>query len=247
MKNKLSFLMMIALVCAPAMVFAEDAVEETPEPTWTGSLGLAYVATSGNSDSSSFGLGFMMERVPDPWGIIVEAKFDRAESDDVLSAERYFAGVKGVRNLNERWDLFAGLSGEQDEFAGYELLALFKIGATYKALLGPKHLLDFDGGLTYTDEDRVEPEVDVSYVGAILGLGYEWKITDSASFTERLIFYPNFDDSDDWRLSSDTGLKAAISERLALMLSYEIRYRHKPIGDNDDTDTATKVSVVLKL
>jgi putative salt-induced outer membrane protein len=240
-------LALATLICVPALVLAEDAAEEAAEPAWTGDLGLAYVATSGNSDSSSLGLGLKMERVPDPWGLSFEAKFDRAESDDELTAERYFAGIKGLRTLNERWSLFAGLSAEKDEFAGYELLALLEFGATYKALMGPKHLLDFDIGVTYTDESRVEPEPDVDYLGALLGLSYEWKISDNASFTERLIYYPNFDESNDWRLSSDTGVQAALSERLALKLSYEVRYRNRPIGDNDDTDTATKVSVVLKL
>jgi putative salt-induced outer membrane protein len=240
--------MTITLVLSlPFVALAGDAAEEAEAPAWTGDLGLAYISTSGNSDSSSLGLALKMERTPDPWGLSFEAKFDRAESDGDLTAERYFAGFKGLRDLNQRWSLFAGLSGEKDEFAGYELLALLDVGAKYKALMGPRHLLSFDMGLTYTDEDRVEPEVDVDYLGALLGLNYEWKISDHASFTERLIYYPNFDESDDWRLSSDTGVQAALSERLALKLSYEVRYRNQPIGDNDDTDTATKVSVVLKL
>ena len=85
----------------------------------------------------------------------------------------------------------------------------------------------------------------VIFEGGLLGLAYEWKISETASLTQRLVFYPNFDDSDDWRLNSDTGLMADISSLLALKLSYELRNRNLPIGSNDDTDTTTTASVVF--
>ncbi len=236
----------LALLVLTLPIAAEDAAP-APESPWKGNLGLSYLATSGNTDTSSFGLDLKLERTPDPWGFEVVALFTRADENGVTTAERYMAGVRGKRALNERWDLFAGLSGEKDEFAGYDLLALFEVGATYKALTGPRHLLSFDLGATYTDESRIAPAADVSYVGAVAGLAYEWKISETASFTERLLFYPNLDTSDDWRASSVTALQAAISSRLAVKVGYEIRYRNQPIGANDDTDTTTKVSLVVNL
>jgi len=98
----------------------------------------------------------------------------------------------------------------------------------YKALLGPTHFLSFDAGLTYTDESRLDPEPDAAWFGGVLGLAYEWKISDTTSFTERLLYYPNFEESSDWRLSSDTGIQTAISSLLALKFSYEYRYRNEP-------------------
>ncbi len=120
----------------------------------------------------------------------------------------------------------------------------------YKALLGPKHLLAFDAGLTYTDEDRLDPSPDEAWFGGVLGLAYEWKITDTTSFTERLLLYPNFEESSDYRLSSDTGIQTAISSMLALKFSYEYRYRNEPLllADGsvaDSTDTTTRFSVVF--
>ena len=73
-----------------------------------------------------------------------------------------------------------------------------------------------DLGVSFTDEDRVPPEPDTDSVGAIVGLAYEWKITTTASVTERLIYYPNFDNSDDWRADSTTAVTASLSTRLAL-------------------------------
>ncbi len=235
----------VVLVMALAPIAAAQDEEAADESPWTGALGLAYVATSGNSDTQTFGLDFTLDREADPWGLALRARFTQSEEDSVTTAERYVAGIRGTRALGGRWTLFAGISGEQDEFAGYDLLLIGEVGVAYAVLTGPTHTLSFDAGLTWTDEDRVEPEPDVDYVGGVAGLAYAWALSDTASFTERLLWYPNFDDSSDWRLTSETALQAAISSRLALKLSYEVRYRNEPIGDNDDTDTTTKASLVV--
>ncbi|MFV2074115.1 MAG: YdiY family protein [Thermoanaerobaculales bacterium] len=240
-----SFALLLTLMIGAVPVLAQETEEEAPEPIWTGSLGLAYLATSGNSDTTTFGLDFTTERKPTPWGLTIKGKFNRADENGIKTAERYLLGGRARRALGDRWELFAGLSAEKDIFAGYDLLFLVESGLTYRALTGPKHLLSFDGGLTWTDENRVPPEADVSYVGAILGLSYEWKISDNASLTQILGYYPNFDDSSDWRLNSETGLQTAVNSWFAVKLGYEVRFRNKPIGDNDDTDTTTTASVVF--
>ncbi len=236
-----------ASLALPAAAQDPAAEEEAEEPRWQGSAGLAFVTTSGNTDSQHVGFDFELSRRPEPWGLELTAQVDRAEEESELTAERYLAGLRATRALAERWELFAGASGEHDEFAGLDLRTLVEAGFVYHALLGPEHLLSFDLGATWTDEDRVPPALDLDYLGAVAGVSYEWKISDTASFTERLVYYPNFDDAEDWRFDSATALTASISERFALQLSYRLRYRNLPVGARDDTDTTTKASLVLKL
>ena len=237
---------MLAAIASP--VAAHDPVaEEEPAPRWQGSAGLAFVATSGNTDTQNIGFDFALERKPEPWGLKLTAQVERAEEDGFERAERYVAGIRATRALDERWELFAGVSGEQDEFAGLDLRTLVEAGFIYHALLGPEHLLSFDLGATWTDEDRVPPNLDVDYLGGIAGVAYEWKISETASLSERLVYYPNFDDAENWRFDSTTALTASLSERFALQLSYQVRFRNVPVGDRDDTDTATKASLVMNL
>lgn len=244
--KRLAFVVCLVLGLGALPVLGQEAAEEEqPEPLWKGSLGLAYLGTSGNSETSTFGLDFTTERRPTPWGLTITGKFNRNEDSNVLTAERYFLGARARRALGERWEVFGGLSGEKDQFAGYDLLLLTEVGATYKALMGPKHHLSFDAGVTWTDEDRIEPQPDVDYLGAVLGLDYEWKISDTSSFLQSLDFYPNFDESSNWRLTSVTGLQTAVNSWLAVKLGYEVRYRNEPIGDNEKTDTTSSASVVF--
>ncbi len=243
--NTQRLLVCVGLILGLGAGWAAAQEDETAEePAWKGSLGLSYLATSGNSDTQTFGLDFKAERRPEPWGLEVIGAFNRGEENRILTAERYYLSGRGKRALGERWEYFAGLSGEQDEFAGFTLRALIETGLVYKVRLGPTHKLSVDGGLAWTDENRVEPEPDVDFLGGVAGVAYEWTISETASLTQRLVYYPNFDDTSDWRLTSDTAVQAAISSRFAVKFGYELRYRNQPIGDSDDTDTTTKASLV---
>lgn len=238
-----------ALAAQPAAPPADapSADELEPEPLWTTEIGLAYVATTGNTETTTFGSSFDSERRPEPWGVHLFATYDRAEDGDALRSERAYAGLRGKRALGERWQLFAEATGEQDEFAGFELRTVLASGATVHALLGPRHLLDFDLGLTWTDEDRVPPAEDESFLGALAGMTYEWKISERSGFNQRLVAYPNFETSSAWRLESFSTLEAALNDRLALRLAYELRFQNEPVGDRDETDTTTRASLVVSL
>lgn len=236
-------LVLLTLLATPALR-AQDAT--APENPWEGSLGLSALITSGNSDTQSLGADVAFKRKPMPWGLEVTAQFARVEDQGVKTAERYLARLRGERMLDERWSLFAGAGFEQDKFAGFDRRTVIEAGGKYGALLGPVHELSFDAGLTWTREEFVSG-LDDDYLGALFGLAYAWKISDTAKLTERLVTYPNLDDSNDWRLTSETALQADLNSRLALKLGYLLRYDHQPPPGFEDTDTTTTVSLVVKL
>jgi putative salt-induced outer membrane protein len=227
-------------------LLAHEVEEEPePEPIWAGSLGLAWLATSGNTDTSTLGLDFALDRKPEPWGLELAARGNRAEDGGVTTAENYLVTARAVRKLSTRWEAFGGLAWAKDPFAGFDSQTVASAGATYLAVESKRHLLNFDMGLAYTWEDRVPPEEDVNFAGGLLGLSWEWTLSKNSKLVERLVILPNFDDSSDWRLNSMTALESSINSWLALRLGFEIRYRNQPIGDADDTDTTSTASVVF--
>ncbi len=241
MRHGMLLMLVFALVAPP--VLAEETPAAAP-PAWSGESGLSYVATSGNTDTSTLGLTFALNRTPDPWGWEFKAGYLRAEQDGDTTAERTEVSARAVRALNERWDLFGGVGAEKNVFAGYDLRVLTAVGATYKALLGPVHTLSFDGGLSWTTEEFVD-DTDNDYLGAILGLAYAWQISDTATLGERLVWNPNFDDSSDWTALSETSLTASIRSNLAVKLGYLYRFDNRPLEGFDDTDTTTTASLVV--
>ena len=228
------------VVLLSALPVAADDAAKTP---WSGSLGLSLLATTGNSDTDSLGVEFGLKRVPDPWGIEIGAKYLRATQDGITNAERYLAGVRGTRALDDRWSVFVGASGERDTFAGFDLRGILEGGATYKLLTGTVHALAVDGGLTWTKLNPVSGS-NRSFVGGIVGAAYQWTLSKTSAFTEQLRLYPDFDRTNDWRATSETALKASLTDTLALKAGYEVRYSNEPVPGFHKTDTASTVSLV---
>lgn len=216
-----------------------------PTPLWTGSVGLSYLETGGNSDTRTLGLAAAFARQPTPWGVEIAARANRAESDGAKTAEKWFAGVRGKRALDARLGLFGGVSGERDRFAGFDSRVILEAGATWQALAGPAHELGFDAGVTHTTEDPVVGERDGT-LGALAGLTYAWKISASATLRERLVVYPSFDDSKDWRARSETALEAALAQSWAVRLGYLYERDNRPQPGFEKTDTTATVSLVWR-
>lgn len=216
-----------------------------PPPLWTGSVGLSYLSTSGNTDTSSLGLTASWARQPTPWGMEISAFANRSEADGVTTAERYFGGLRGKRAMGDRFELFGGLSYASDEFAGFDSRVIVEAGGIWKALFGPRHELAFDAGLTWTDEEPVVGE-GIDYLGAVAGAAYAWKVTEAATFRERLLFFPNFDTSDDWRVRSETSFEAAFAASWAVRVGYLYTRDNLPAPGFEKTDSTTSVSLVWK-
>lgn len=231
------------VVCAVAVLaLASLAVaEDNPRKL---SLGLAYLATSGNSDSSTFGLDLKFEQQTGPWGLETVASFMRAEMDGELTAERYAVGARGKREVAERWQVFLGASGLKDEFAGLDSRLVLESGLTFQALKNDAHEVSVDAGVAWNREKRVTGDSE-SYIAGIAGARYQWTITENSAFTQRVVFYPSFDDSKDWRLESESALQASLSARTALKLAYQVRRDNRPVPGFKKTDTATVASLVM--
>ena len=215
--------------------------EEPPDKL---SLGLSYLATSGNSSSQTAGVDLAYKHRFDPWGIEAFANFLRAEQTGTLTAKKLFLGVRGTRALTAELGLFLEGSYLQDQFAGLDPRLLVAGGATYKLLKGPVHELAFDAGLTWTRDELVD-DGSRSYAGALAAARYVWNISKTAKFTENLSFFPSFEQGSDWRIESQTGLQAAISTSVALKLTYGFRYANRPVSGFGKTDTQTAVSLVV--
>jgi len=246
-----------ALAGAAAPLYAQDSGSapqealcpcpppEPPPPVWTGSLALSYLATTGNSETETVGFDTAWARRPTPWGLEIRALAHRAETDGSATAERYLASVRGGRALSGRLELFAGLVHERDEFAGFDQRSIVESGALWRVLAGPAHELAFDAGLTWTTEDRVDGSDD-DWLGAVAGVAWKWESSSNATLRERLLFYPNFDDSEDWRLSSETALDAALARSWALRVAYLVQHDDRPPAGFEETDTSTSLSLVWK-
>lgn len=230
---------LVALVL-PAVALADDP----PKPSEF-SLGLAWVQSNGNSNTSTGGVDFLYKGTFGAWGLEGAASLLRSEQDDELTAERYGAGLRGTYALSERWKAFAGAAWLKDQFAGLDSRLVLDGGVQYALLTGPDHTLDLVGGLSWTSDEPVIGESTSSF-GAVAGVDYAWIISQSAKLTDRFRFYPSFEESDDWRVVNEFAVEAAIVSNLALKVAYLFRYDNEPVPGFVKTDSTVSTSLVMK-
>jgi putative salt-induced outer membrane protein len=240
-----SVLLLSSLLLPAVIAAAQDSPPPPIEAMWKRKIGFSYLATAGNSDTQTLGLDLSIERRPVPWGASAILRFNRADDRGATTAERYLASARASRSLEQRWDLFTSASVEKDEFSGIDLRTVVDNGFTYRPRRGPRHFLIFDGGASWTNEDRTGIGDTRDFSGALAAAKYEWKFGENSSFSEHAVVRPRFDDLDDWRGESITALTASLTRWFALRLSYELRYRNQPIGGRERTDTTSRAAIVV--
>jgi len=238
----------MTLVCCLAAGAPLSADEETTG--WTDTAEFSFVATDGNSSSSS--LGFKNVAVKS-WGkslltlkaagIRVKSEpgdsvavdlgggdFRVIEPDSELTAESYKASGRYDRKISDRMFWFGGLGWDRNEFAGVEnrWIAEAGVGNIWYDTDDVKFSTTY--GITMTDQEDVfpTPGLDDTFIGARFAWDYLNVLTKSTTYTNTLTVDENLDETSDWRADMYNGLSVSMTEKTAIKLGLRLLYDNEP-------------------
>jgi putative salt-induced outer membrane protein len=216
------------------------------EEKWQDEAELSVVNTGGNTKVLSLSAKNTLqyafdESLKGTW----ELSALYGESDGVRNAESYSTGFRLDYLFTDQ--LFAaGIAGWlKDEFAGIK--SKYYIGPVvgYRLFTGPKHFLLGELGLNYTTEKYIDNTDEQFIEGRAFGK-YEYAFSKKNKFSQSLEYLYNLDDSEAYKVNSETALISALSDYLSLKASYEIKHVNKPIPQTlDDTDTVLSIALVV--
>jgi putative salt-induced outer membrane protein len=216
-----------------------------PPPRWERKAEVSLVATGGNTDTQTVGLGGSLVWRPDPWTTEARAAFVRSEANDIETAESFTAELRQGRSLTPRLDVFGRFGYLANEFAGIDSRWSLDGGVGYKLLTTAPHTLRVDAGVGYTDERRVSGE-DLSFALGNLGASYKWQISPRADLTDAALFTLSLEEGDDWRFANSIALTAAINSVFSLKAAHELKHLNAPVPGFEKTDTLVSVALVAK-
>ena len=243
--------LLAVLLAVPAAARAQDPPAAPapppppPPPKVEGSGEFAFVNTTGNAQSTSIGLRGEIIYRPAPWLLKTRAGFVRLESDEALEAQSFVFLFRAERELTPRTSLYGQYDYLRDLFAGIEHKNVVSGGLSYKLVDAARQKLVVDGGLGVSSEQRLVGE-DVTAAVLLGGLGYLFKVSETAAITEDIRYEQSLEDGDQWRLDNTLALVAKINTILSLKLSNLIRYANAPVEGFETTDTITSVALVAK-
>ncbi len=167
------------------------------------------------------------------------------ESGGEKSAESYLAEVRAEHLLTDRIYAAATVGWLRDEFAGID--ARWQAGPSvgYKAVAGPAHFLTAEAGLGFVAEDYTDG-TDSRRLDGRAGAKYEYALGEKSRFSQALEYRHDFEDADNYAVSSETALVSSLGGRLALKTSYLVAYDHRPVPASlERTDRTLAVTLVV--
>ncbi len=231
----------------PDQPATHEAPPPKPPPTWDFRLGLSYLATAGNVETSSTGVDAGYRREWGVWSLDANAAAVRATRNDMETAESVHSQLRGRRKIVDGLEATAGLRGETNRFAGVDLRTIADTSLAWTAVTTPTWRLRTLYGLSWTREvPQGERPVSTS-LGGLLQLQNTVKISEGSELNGQVTAYPDMDDTEDYRINANLALQAALNRHLALRLGYDLKYDNEPIRGFERTDTTSTASLVVQL
>lgn len=262
-------------IAAAALLFATQAVlaqaappPAPPDDSWKDTAEFAFVATSGNSESSTLGLSNKLwrewgrskfetnakavraeSRTESRFAVGTPTDFDVEEPDTELSAENYFLDARYDHKITDRFFWFGGAGWMRDEFAGVANRYSAGAGVGNIWIDADRQKWSTDYAVTYTDEEATveDSPSDDSFAGLRISSVYMHKFGEGGVYDNVTIFNENLKETSDIRIDMTNAVAVTMTSRLALKVSLQFLYDADPAFEEIalfDT-TGTQIGTVL--
>jgi len=233
---------------------AEDgAAAGEPAKKWSHSSELSLVSTSGNAETSTFGLRHESIRSWTKGELSLKVGGIRTETtsitrfavgteenyvgfeikDKEVSVETYYLKGRYNRKITERLFWYAALGWDRNIPAGIENRYMVDGGVGNIWADGERFKFSTDYALTYTDrtETYEDPRAPSQFVGALVGLDLMKKFGKVGQYDLGLDLGANLEETSDWDGVWTNAISVTMTKKLGLKIGLDFHYRNKPALD----------------
>lgn len=255
MKTTLIAVSASILLAAPA--FAHDEPAADAPVGWTGEGSVSAGTTTGNTETTDLGIGINASRDFGVWTTGIEAVADYAELDGVESKNRWLLAGQLDRQINDRLYGFGRVSYEQDEFSGFDSRTFVGGGLGYQVIASERTSWTLEGGPGFKIDEVAEilptpengltmaiPATTEESVSAIAKSDFGFAFNEAVSFSNiTTVLYAQ----ESTQVGNTAAITAALTDRFSARFSVDVRHDTNPPMGFEDTDTATRFSLVYSI
>lgn len=207
---------------------------------WDGEVELNILATTGNTEQKSFGLGSKMKKDSGLFHHTVTGFFDFNKNDGVKDKQKYGLAYKVDYDLSDRSYLTAFSSYENDEFGPFRERFTLSAGYGYRVIKTDNYSWDVEAGpgLLVT-KDLPGADYESEFTGFANSL-FNWSINERSNLENNTSFYYGSRNV----IESKSALKVKINGSLSSKFSYDILYdKNAPVG-RKTTDSIARAGLL---
>ena len=247
MKYTVSIFATLMALSTPA--FAQDAASG-----WSGEGSASASSTTGNTETTDFGLGLNLAKEVGLWKYKTEALADFGKTAGIETRNTFFLAGQADRQINDRLFGFGRVSYENNQFSGYDSRSFFGGGLGYEIYNTDTLNWSVNGGPGFKiDEVKriittapgggalIIPATTQESFSAIGASDFSYDINDNVVFSNntRLVYA-----EDSSQLGNVIALTAGLTDSLSARFSFDVQHDTNPPLGFEDTDTITRFSVV---
>lgn len=201
---------------------------------WNGGINVGFALTRGNSETKNLALAFTGDRktLHDHLGLYMNSVYATNDAPGAVpntTANAIQGGIRYDRNFATHLFGFGSADFQTDDLQGLNLRSVFGGGLGWHAIQSDKTTLDFLGGINYTRENYVD--LTRNFAAATLGEELLHKLGASTVLTQKLYFYPDFNESGEYRATFNLGTVTKISKWLGWQNAFgDIYVTNPPAG-----------------
>lgn len=231
-------LALLALVATPLAAQNPDSVVTKI----TADLG--YVQASGNSRVTTTSVGQKLTQQRGRLGLEQTFSLVYGEQNDVVNTNFLRAGLRAEYKLGGLFSAFATVAYDRNVFAGIKSRFEENLGLAWRAIGAPRDTLRLEAGFSVTQQTSVDGIAN-DFPAGRLATAYRHTFSPSTYFLQAAEYLPNFKETADYRVNTESAVVAPVSARVNLKLSYLIRYDNLPEPTFRNTDRVFTTGVQI--
>jgi putative salt-induced outer membrane protein len=228
----------VAAVLVP-LLFAQIAAAQSAGDAISGKASLGYLATSGNTDSTSANAALNLLYAREIWSYEGDLNAITATNSGTTTAKAYSAALEARRDFNEHSYLFTTLDWAQDRFSSFDRRLSESAGYGRRLINTDAHVLNAEIGAGARQLDLSDGTSQNDAI-ARAALDYGWTITETTNFGQDLTIESG---SSNTSLVSVSELRARLFGDIALVLSYRLKRNSDVLPGKAKTDRFTAISI----
>lgn len=237
---------LLATLCTSSAIAFAPSISAETKLGWHGSGEAGFNQRTGNTVSEStvarLRLGYKLERIEYKSLLEIERK---SENNDATS-ERYVLDLQSDLYFSEAKDNYGFINGrgEKDKFADLDSDLSMTVGLGRVLYRTEPTELKAELGLGYQEVRYIEDQPNnYEQTTGRVKLDLNHQFNETYSFAQDLLYTVG---DKQYKLETNTGLRAALNSQLAISASYKYRYNSQPGEMAKKADGETNLTLIYK-
>jgi len=211
------------------------SAQKPTKPPLAATIDLGFVNTAGNTDVTTLNGAEKVGYTSGPVGVSQHFSVVYGRSAGLTNASDWKAGARLDYVIDDGVGVFALGNFERNTFAGFKWYFEEAAGLAATLVNTGGNLLKAEVGASLNQQRSLTDSTN-SFIAARVAATYRRNLTDAAYVQEEASALPNLQQTKDLRINSETSLVAPISNRIAVKMSYAIRFDNLPEPTFKKTD-----------